>query len=116
MSIWEYRKKVQDLERDLQEFAEWRRKSATPCPADAQDPSTSQNAKPISRLSANPTLEDSGSESRTALPAPVTCPHCREILEIYAGMEGYTAHTSLEQYLHQILLNMVHAALAGAAK
>lgn len=82
MSIWEYRKKVQDLERDLQEFAEWKRKSATPCPADAQDPSTSQNAKPISRLSANPTLEDSGSESRTARRVNAQCPHCQKPLEI----------------------------------
>lgn len=48
--------------------------------------------------------------------ANAQCPHCREILEIYAGMEGYTARTSTEKYLHEIILNMVHAALAGAAK
>jgi hypothetical protein len=39
------------------------------------------------------------------------CPHCREIIEIYSGMDGVNPKPGVEQYLMMIIRNMAKEAM-----
>lgn len=45
--------------------------------------------------------------------ATTACPHCREVYEIWAGMEGFTPETAPEAYQQRIIDQMREAAAKG---
>ena len=42
------------------------------------------------------------------------CEHCKEIIEIWAGMEGFISKTAPEEYLQWVLKQIYKEACKGA--
>jgi len=45
-----------------------------------------------------------------------SCEHCREVMEIYIGIEGFIPETAPEAYLQHMIKQMYNEAKKGAIK